>query len=217
MSKAQSISKSNNDPQAALGEKNIKTHDVVLSGTEVTRVESQLQEVVAMLGGRGAVSSAKARRERVKMPKGGEQIIPLILAIATRHNIALPTHPTREIEVSAAHAMQVRPLLAVADSVSALVGDLVGEAGSVAWRGVTRLYSVMLQIARDDAALAHELSSIRPFFARKRKEPAQKTGTTTDTKKKAATKKGKVTGQPANQNQQDPTNNPASESDSNAA
>jgi hypothetical protein len=131
-----------------------------------SEVQSFLDAVTAIAGPKLALTS-KDRRRSVKLRKGGEKIVPTILALSDRIGLTVPSHPTAAIQ---ANLDKVKTLSAVLEGVVSAqkhLADALFQAHSEIWGGATVHYTMLKRLAKGDGDVANALAPATEFFAHK--------------------------------------------------
>jgi hypothetical protein len=136
------------------------------SAPAAIEVESLLASVAAVAGPAPALTS-KDRKRSVKLRKGGEKVVPTILALSDRLGLSLPSHPTAAIQADLDKVKTLAPVHVGIVSAEKHLGDAIFQAQSRIWEGATVHYTVLKRLAKTDGDIANALAPVTQFFAQK--------------------------------------------------
>ncbi len=136
------------------------------SGIESPEVKSFLDSITAIAGPALALTS-KDRRRSLKLRKGGEKVVPTLLALSDRIGLSVPAYPTSAIQ---AHLDKLKALSPVHEGVVSAekqLADAIFESQSKVWEGAVVHYSVLKRLGQSDGDIANALAPVTEFFAHK--------------------------------------------------
>jgi hypothetical protein len=149
-----------------------------------------LVAAITALAGPALALTATDRKRSVRLRKGGEKVIPTILALANQFGVTVASHPTGPVAADIAKAQQLAPIQKQLVTAEKQVSDAIFSAESRAWEAATVLYSILKRLAKTNGDLATALAPVAQFFAKKSpavvKAREEKRGGRKGTKKKAA-------------------------------
>jgi hypothetical protein len=137
-----------------------------VSATDSTEIKNFLDSITKIAGPAPALT-AKDRKRSVKLRKGGEKVIPTLLALSERLGLVVPSHPTSAIQANLDKVKTLTPVLESVTSAEKHLADAVFESQSAAWEGATVHYSVLRRLAKTDGDVANTLAPVAAFFAKK--------------------------------------------------
>ncbi len=136
------------------------------SGIESPEVKSFLDSITAIAGPALALTS-KDRRRSLKLRKGGEKVVPTLLALSDRIGLNIPSHPTSAIQANLDKVKTLSPVHESVVSAEKHLGDAIFQAQSKIWEGATVHYSVLKRLGKSDGDIANALAPVTEFFAQK--------------------------------------------------
>jgi hypothetical protein len=136
------------------------------SATEPSQVKAFLDSITTIAGPAPALTS-KDRKRSLKLRKGGEKVIPTLLAISDRIGLSVPSHPTSAIRANLDKVKALSPVHESVVSAQKHLGDAIFEAQSASWEGATTHYVMLRRLAKTDGDVANALAPVTEYFAKK--------------------------------------------------
>ncbi len=136
------------------------------SAIESPEVNTFLDSITAIAGPVLALTS-KDRRRSLKLRKGGEKVVPTLLALSDRIGLSVPAYPTSAIQ---AHLDKLKALSRVHEAVVSAekqLADAIFQSQSQLWEGAVVHYSVLKRLGQSDGDIANALAPVTEFFAHK--------------------------------------------------
>ncbi len=143
-----------------------KEETTTSSATESPEVKSFLDSITTIAGPVPALTS-KDRKRSVKLRKGGEKVVPTLLALSDRIGLSIPSYPTSAMQADLDKLKELSPLHEGVVSVEKHLGDAIFQAQSRVWEAATVHYTVLQRLARKDGDIANALAPVTEFFAHK--------------------------------------------------
>jgi hypothetical protein len=113
------------------------------------------------------------RKRTLKFRPGGERIVELMVAIATRYGVKLPGVSVEGLAADHALSKGLEPVRDAAESVYQLLDDTVLEAQSESWFSTTAFYSALSRMVDAFPDIKGAIDEAAIFFARKRSRTAE--------------------------------------------
>jgi hypothetical protein len=129
-------------------------------------VKSFLDSITTIAGPAPALTT-KDRQRTVRLRKGGEKVVPTILALSERIGLSIPSHPTATIQANLDKVKTLSPVHESLVSAEKHVGDTIFQAQSDAWDGATVHYTMLKRLSKTDGDIAKSLAPVTAFFAHK--------------------------------------------------
>jgi hypothetical protein len=136
----------------------------------IQELVEQLAGVTKVVGSQGVVLSPAERRRVAKLRKGGKDLLPTLTGMAARHGVQITGLSAADLQPHLDLVTRLEPLGSALQSANTLVSDTTLNAKSVAWKGLSSIYTILSRVAVDNPALRDELTSATAFF----KEPRAK-------------------------------------------
>ncbi len=136
------------------------------SATEPSEAKSFLDSITTIAGPVPALTS-KDRKRSLKLRKGGEKVVPTLLALSDRIGLNIPSHPTSAIQANLDKVKTLSPVHESVVSAEKHLGDAIFQAQSKIWEGATVHYSVLKRLGKSDGDIANALAPVTEFFAQK--------------------------------------------------
>jgi hypothetical protein len=136
------------------------------SANEPAEVKSFLDSITTIAGPLPALTS-KDRKRSLKLRKGGEKVVPTLLALSDRIGLNVPSHPTSAIQANLDKVKALSPVHESVVSAEKHLGDSIFQAQSKIWEGATVHYTVLRRLAKTDGDIANALAPVTEFFAQK--------------------------------------------------
>ncbi len=136
------------------------------SATEPREAKAFLDSITTIAGPVPALTS-KDRRRSLKLRKGGEKVVPTLLALSDRIGLSVPSHPTSAIQANLDKVKALSPVHESVVSAEKHLGDAIFQAQSKIWEGATVHYSVLKRLSKSDGDIANALAPVTEFFAQK--------------------------------------------------
>jgi hypothetical protein len=129
-------------------------------------VNALITELTAMAGPKLALT-VKDRKRATKLRKGGEKVIPTIVALSEQLGLSLPSHPTSAITANVNKATNLVAVHKQLVTATKQVADAIFKAQSEGWDGATVHYTVLKRLSKSDGDIAKALAPATAFFAKK--------------------------------------------------
>ncbi len=136
------------------------------STVEATKAKALIAELTAMAGPKLALT-ANDRKRATKLRKGGEKVIPTIVALSQQFGLVVPSHPTSAITANVNKATNLVAVHKQLVTATKQVADAIFKAQSEGWDGATVHYTVLKRLSKSDGDLAKALAPVSDFFAKK--------------------------------------------------
>src|SRR5271163_3790172 len=127
--------------------KETKETTTTSSVTEPSQVNTFLESITTMAGPAPALTP-KDRKRAVKLRKGGEKVVPTILALSNRIGLSVPSHPTAAIQANLDKVQALSPVHEGVVSAEKHLGDAIFQAQSAIWEGATVHYTMLKRLAK---------------------------------------------------------------------
>jgi hypothetical protein len=131
---------------------------------EAKKLLASIQEMV----GPAPALSVKDRKRSLKLRKGGETVIPTVVALSEQFGLNVASHPTSEIMAKLNQAQSLIPLHKQLVTMVKHVADVIFAAHSASWEGSTVHYSMLRRLSKTDGDLETALAPVTEFFAQKK-------------------------------------------------
>jgi hypothetical protein len=135
------------------------------SAENVADAAKLVDQAIAAINPGTPAMTVTDRRRTVKVRKGGEKYIPLLVEIATTYGISPPDGSVDEMTTQLAVVQLLVPLLRRAQVLLKLLEDTNLGANSAMWGTATYIYGAAKHMARRDGNVALALQPIEEFFA----------------------------------------------------
>ena len=136
------------------------------SVTDANEVKNLLAQITAIAGPAPALTS-KDRKRSTKLRKGGEKIVPILLALSDRIGLSVPSHPTAAIKANLDKVKTLSPVHEGLVSAEKHLADAIFKAQSDLWDAATVHYTVLKRLAKSNGDIANALADVTAFFAQK--------------------------------------------------
>lgn len=136
------------------------------SATEPTEVKTFLDSITTIAGPAPALTS-KDRKRTAKLRKGGEKVVPTLLALSNRIGLSVPEYPTATIQANLDKVKALSPVHEGVVSAEKHLGDAIFQAQSAIWEGATVHYTMLKRLAKGNGDIANALAPVTQFFAHK--------------------------------------------------
>jgi hypothetical protein len=143
-----------------------ETTTTTSSAVVPSEVQSFLDSIAKIAGPLPALTSTDRKRS-LKLRKGGEKIVPTILALSDRVGLHVPSHPTAAIQANLDKVKALSPVQEGVVSAQKHLDDAVFQAHSEMWAGATVHYTMLKRLAKTNGDIANALAPATEFFAHK--------------------------------------------------
>ena len=131
-----------------------------------------LDKVAAMVTANEPVLTAAQRKGSLKMKAGGEKVVPVLAALATRFEVSIGSHPVPVMLEKVQHAQTLLPLLERAGLLRTQLNDALLRANADAWKTATVLYGTLKSFSSKNGDVGAALAPVEEYFARRHKSVA---------------------------------------------
>jgi hypothetical protein len=136
------------------------------SATGSSEVKSFLDSITTIAGPAPSLTS-KDRKRSVRLRKGGEKVVPTLLALSDRIGLSVPSYPTAAIQANLDKVKALSPVHEGVTSAQKHLSDAIFQAQSEIWEGATVHYTMLKRLAKTDGDVANTLAPVAEFFAHK--------------------------------------------------
>jgi hypothetical protein len=126
-----------------------------------------LIDSITTIAGPAPALTSKDRKRTSKLRKGGEKVIPTILALSDRIGLSVPEYPTATIQANLDKVKTLSPVHEGVVSAEKHLGDAIFQAQAQIWEGATVHYSMLKRLAKTNGDIANALAPVTQFFAHK--------------------------------------------------
>ena len=126
-----------------------------------------LLDSITSLAGPAPALTATDRKRTSKLRKGGEKVVPTLLALSNRIGLSVPAYPTATIQANLDKVKALSPVHEGVVSAEKHLGDAIFQAQSALWDGATVHYTMLKRLAKKNGDVANALAPVTEFFAKK--------------------------------------------------
>lgn len=141
------------------------TREATFSAANIDEAAKLVDQAIAAINPGGPAMTTTQRRRTVKIRKGGEKFIPILVEIATTYAITSPVHAVGEMTTQLELVQKLVPLLRRVQVLLKLLEDTDLTANSDMWGTATFVYSVAKHMAKRDGNIALALAPVEEFFS----------------------------------------------------
>ena len=134
-----------------------------ISPEALAATDRQLKDARAAFAGVQRLKPIE-RKRKLKVRRGGHQIVPLLAYIAEKYAVMGPEISGASLGDAMAYARSLEPLVSAAGELYATLKDAQFHANGTMWRTSISLYGMLRKVSEENPHVASELAPVVEWF-----------------------------------------------------